>query len=102
MYTLSMPPGWNEAKFGRPNYYTLVRLPMEFTGPPKTAEERDRHLAELDAAKPREIRDALVRAIKRKNPSVTKSEIVGQLAIADAAFGYGLLTPSEIESLRHT
>ena len=81
------PPGWDEAKFGRPNYYTLMRLPMEFTGPPKTVKELEARQAEMDAAEPAETRAALIRAIKRERPGITQSEIDAEMAIAEAAFG---------------
>jgi hypothetical protein len=82
------PPNWNEAKFGRPNYYTLVRLPMEFTRP-KTAEQRKTALAELRTAEPDEIRSALVRMLKRERPGITQSEINAELAMGQATFGVG-------------
>jgi hypothetical protein len=81
------PPGWDEAKFGRPNYYTLARSPMEFTGPPKTVKELEAYQAEMDAATPSETRAALVRALKRERPGITQSEIDAEMALAEAAFG---------------
>ena len=82
------PPGWDETRFGRPNYYTLTRSPMEFTGsPPKTMKELEARQAEMDAADPKEIRSALIRALKQDRPGITQSEIDTEMAIAEAAFG---------------
>ena len=75
---------------------------LDFTKPPKTAEEAEARLAELDAAEPGEIRDALVRAIKQARPDITQSEVVADLAWADATLGFGLLTAAELEAARES
>jgi hypothetical protein len=61
---------------------------MEFTGPPKTARERDAFLAELNDAEPEEIRAALIRALKRNRPGITQSEIDAEMMIVEATFGF--------------
>ena len=60
---------------------------MEFTGPPKTAEEAKARQAEMEAATPDEIRAALIRAIKRERPGITQSEIDAEMMIVEATFG---------------
>ena len=57
---------------------------------------------ELDAASPQEIRDWLVRTLKEKQLDITQSAILVELAMVDATFGFGLLTPAEMKATCET
>jgi len=82
----SAPPGWNYARFGRPNYYTM-RKPVDFSKTPKTQEEVDAAIDEM-LSDPAGVRAALRKKLIADKPGITKRELDTELAIVEATLGF--------------